>query len=167
MLRWALLVLCALALPGCPRATRPAPALDLRDHLPDDAVGQVPFDREALGDKATLITFFATWCLPCLGQLGLVSQLQEEYGPRGLQVIAVGMDLDGRRVLGPFAQAYAANLPVLVADDALRTGQTPFGKVKEVPVSVILDRRGQVVVAWPGLAEADDVRRQVERALER
>ena len=75
------------------------------------------------------------------------------------------MDLEGKRVLAPFAQTYATTFPVVVADDALRAGQTPFGRVQTLPSTVILARQGRVVVAWPGLANVDEVKAQVERAL--
>ena len=149
---------------GCRRGLRDAPP-DLRNYLPRESVGPVPYDRRALEGQATLITFFATWCFPCLGQLGLVAELQETYGPEGLRAVAVGMDLEGKRVLAPFAQTYATTFPVVVADDALRAGQTPFGRVQTLPSTVILDRQGRVVVAWPGLANVDEVKEQVERAL--
>lgn len=155
----------ALSAPGCRRNTRLAQE-DLRSYLHGPSVSPVPFDPSALEGNVTVVIFFATWCLPCLGQLSLVRELQDEYGERGLRVVAVGMDLDGARMLRPFSEHYAPNVPVLVADEALRSGETPFGKVREVPVSLILDRQGRFRVGWPGVAEAADVRREVERALE-
>ncbi len=149
---------------GCLRGVRDEPP-DLRNYLPRQSVGPVPYQRAALEGQATVITFFATWCFPCLGQLALVEELQEAYGERGLRAVAVGMDLEGAKVLGPFAQGYVKTLPVVVADDALRSGATPFGRVQTLPSTVILDRQGRVVVAWPGLANVDEVREQVERAL--
>ncbi len=151
---------------GCVRGLRP-PAGDLRDHLNGPSVSPTPFEPAGLEGKVTLVIFFATWCLPCLGQLALVRDLQDDYAARGFQAVAVGMDLDGPRMLRPFAEAYVPNLPVIVADEPLRRGETPFGPVREVPVSLILDRRGRFVVGWPGVAEADDIRRELERALDR
>lgn len=125
------------------------------------------FQPASLYEGPVLATFFATWCFPCLGQLPYFAELQHEYGDRGLRVVAVGMDLEGHKVLDPFAAQFGWPFPVLVGSDALRSGQTPFGPVKQLPSTVILARDGSVVAAWPGVADAKDVRAAVETALQR
>jgi hypothetical protein len=56
----------------------------------------------------------------------------EEIGPG-----AVGMDLEGPQVVRPFADQLGLRFPVLIADDALRNGQTAFAKVWLLPTTLI------------------------------
>jgi thiol-disulfide isomerase/thioredoxin len=39
-----------------------------------------------------LVNFWATWCVPCREEFPDLSRLQQNYGPRGLQVIGVSTD---------------------------------------------------------------------------
>jgi thiol-disulfide isomerase/thioredoxin len=138
---------------------------DLRPPLALEAVGRTPYAPAALAGRVVLVHFFATWCFPCLQEVPAVRALHERYGPRGLSVVGVGLDLDGRRTLAPFADSYALPYPVLVASDALREGQTPYGRIAELPSTVVLDRQGRPLAAWSGLAPPAKVAQLVEAAL--
>lgn len=151
---------------GC--AHRPdVPKADYRAALSLPVVGPVPYRRTTFDKNPMVVTFFATWCFPCLGQMALFAELQREFSGQGLQVVAVGMDLEGKKVLEPFANQSGYPFPVLVADERVRAGQTPFGPVRELPATVILDRRGEVVAAWPGVAQAEEIREALKTAVSR
>ncbi|MBX5482169.1 MAG: TlpA family protein disulfide reductase [Myxococcaceae bacterium] len=132
-----------------------------------DAPAPARFDPARLYGRPALVTFFATWCFPCLGQLPLFAELKKEHAADGLEVVAVGMDLDGRRVLEPFAAQAGLGFPVLIASEALVKGETPYGRVRELPTTVLFARDGSVVAAWPGLADAADLRAAVDEAVKR
>ena len=157
----------ALALlAGCahgPETDQPPPdyvgALELR------SVGPVRPGPGELRGHPVLATFFATYCFPCLGQLPLYGEFAREYAGQGLKVVAVGRDLEGEKMLRPFADDSGYPFAVLVADEALRKGETPFGSVSVLPSTVILAKDGTVVAAWAGLAQADDIRKALEKAL--
>lgn len=131
------------------------------------AVGPQQAAAENLSGRVVLVNFFATWCFPCVAELPTLEALQRDYGPEGLQVVGVGMDLEGARVLAPFASYYDLRYPVLVADERILTGQSVFGPIVALPTSFILDREGQVVAGWQGLAGHEDVAKAIEKALKR
>jgi hypothetical protein len=112
------------------------------------------------------VTFLATWCFPCLGQLPLLETEQKQHGARGFQIVAVGMDLEGAEVLEPFAREYALPYPLLVADEAIRKGQTAFGPIPVLPASFLFGRDGRLVTAFPGLLVPDELDQLIRRALE-
>jgi thiol-disulfide isomerase/thioredoxin len=170
-MRRALLTLgCALALAGCrsvpeaPRRVGPSPFLQA---LALPYVSATPFDWRNLHGQVVLVSFFATWCFPCLAELPTLEALQRRYGPAGFQAVLVGMDLEGARVLAPFAEQYALNFPVLVADEAMREGQSPFGLIPALPTTFLVDRQGRVAGAWKGAARHEDVAAAVQRLLRR
>lgn len=158
--------LCALLLLSCAHGrSGPEGPPDYLGALNLPAAGPVPHSPQALSGRVVVATFFATWCFPCLAQLSYFAQLQRELAEQGLSVVAVGMDLEGARVLRPFAEQQQVPYPVLAADERLRKGETPFGPISVLPSTVILDREGQVVAAWPGLANAEEVRAAIDQAL--
>ncbi|MBF5040820.1 TlpA family protein disulfide reductase [Aggregicoccus sp. 17bor-14] len=119
----------------------------------------------ALEGRVVLVAFVATWCLPCIAQLPTLDSLQKELGPQGLRTVAVGMDLDGEQVLAPFAEYYALPYPLVVASEPLRTGESPYGRVTSLPTFFLLDRRGEPLGAWEGIAGQEQLERAVRKAL--
>lgn len=165
-LQTAALLAMVVFLSGCAgRGLRPDELPDYRAPLALQSVGPTPYQHRALYDRPVLINFFSTWCFPCLGQLPYLGELQKEFGPQGLAVVTVGMDNEGAKVLQPFVEQSPQPFPVLVADEKIRKGETVFGAVRELPTTVILDREGKVVAAWPGIANADEVRKAVQEAV--
>lgn len=158
--------LLVLSLAGCGRGTKPVdagPAFLYALALP--SVGPMRHDVRALSGKVVLVSFFATWCFPCLAEMPTLEALQRDYGAKGFQVVSVGMDLEGEKVLQPFADHFALRYPVLVANDALREGQTAFGPIRALPTTILLDKRGRAVAAWEGVEGHTDVAKAIEKLL--
>lgn len=173
MRRAALAVGCALvlALAGCRtvpeepgRGSGTSPYLRA---LMLPSVGPTPLEWNRLPGRVVLVSFFATWCFPCLAELPTLEALQKEHGPQGFQVVLVGLDLDGAKVLEPFANQYALNFPVLVSDEPMQKGRSAFGLIPSLPCTFLLDKEGQVAGAWQGMAGHSDVSRAVEKLLRR
>jgi thiol-disulfide isomerase/thioredoxin len=144
-----------------------APGAGFLGALALPSVGAQRLSPGELSGQVVLVSFFATWCFPCVAEIPTLEALQRDYGPRGFRVVAVGMDLEGERVLAPFAEHYGLNYPVLVADEALIAGQSVFGPIRALPTTVILDREGRAVKAWQGMAGHEDVSKAIEKQLER
>jgi hypothetical protein len=111
------------------------------------------------------VTFLATWCFPCLVDLPALERLQLEHGSTGFQNIAVGMDLEGKTMLEPFARQYALSYPLMVASAPLLAGQTPVGRIRELPTRVLFGGDGQVLGAYAGLLPWSTLQHAVIEAL--
>ncbi|MCU0698870.1 MAG: TlpA family protein disulfide reductase [Myxococcaceae bacterium] len=157
-----------LLVAGCAHTTEPRfPHRDIfLGTLPQDVVGPVAFDRSAFGGKVVLVTFIATWCFPCLTDLATLDKLERDFGAKGFRQVVVGMDLEGRKVLEPFAAEYRLSYPLLVGDERLRKGQTPFGQIRELPARVLFDRQGEVIAAYSGVVSPTDLEAKVREALD-
>ena len=150
-------------LAGCTHARAAVqPAPDYRAELALPSVGPVPFDPNQLRGHPVIVIFFATWCMPCLGQLQFLSAIQRDYAARGLRVVAVGMDLEGRKVLEPFAVHSALPYPILVADPSFFRGESAFGPIRELPAGLMLDGEGRPVAGWTGFARPEALRAKLE-----
>jgi thiol-disulfide isomerase/thioredoxin len=96
--------------------------------------------------KVVLLNFWATWCGPCLLELPRFSAWQKQYGPAGLQVIAVSMDDDATPVRA-MARKLNLDFPVVMGDDKLGT---LYGGVLGLPVTYLIGRDGTVSARFEG-----------------
>jgi thiol-disulfide isomerase/thioredoxin len=106
--------------------------------------------------KVVVLSFWATWCAPCLQELEHLNRFQQAY-PDDLVVLAVSVDDAGtianvRRV----AKRNSWVMTVLLDQE---------GKVSAVlnprgtnPFSIFLDREGRVALSHEGYAPGDEVR---------
>ncbi len=137
-----------------------APALRL------PSAGSIPYSEAEAPGQVLLITFLATWCFPCIGQLPILEAEQRRHAARGFRIVAVGMDLEGAEVLAPFAQEYGLPFPLLVADERIRKGQTAFGPISSLPASFLFGRDGRLITAFAGLLLPSELDELIVRALE-
>ncbi len=129
--------------------------------LPRETAGRVPFEPQQLEGKVVLITFLATWCFPCLTEMVVLKRLQRDHEEKGFRNVIVGMDLEGRAVLEPFAESYRLTAPVVIADDVIRSGESVFGRIRELPTRLLFARNGKLVVGYSGVSKYEDLERLV------
>ncbi len=148
---------------GCARNSE-ATLADFRtfmNALPRQTAGRVAFEPWRLEGKVVLLTFIATWCFPCLTELRVINRLESDHSAKGFANVLVGMDLEGRQVLEPFAEGYALTVPLIVGDDRIRSGETVFGRIRELPSRMLFGRSGELVVGYSGIAQYESLERLV------
>lgn len=128
--------------------------------LPRLGGGTVRLSRYA--GEVVVVSFFATWCMPCVAEVPIFNTLHRKNGVR---VIGVGMDREGARVLEPFRDEFVIDYIVAVADDPVFEGQTPFGPIRGLPTNFVLDQRGRVVAAYAGLADPERLQQLIDDVL--
>ena len=90
--------------------------------------------------KVTYLTFFASWCTPCRREFPELNAMHKEFGPRGFQVVSVGVDRDPAKSAG-FARSAGATFPIVLDPDGLIQGMFD---VKSMPTTYILDKQGVI-----------------------
>lgn len=108
--------------------------------------------RVALSDykgKVVVLDFYATWCEPCRAETPQLVRLQNEYGPKGLQVIGlnVGGDEDREKVPA-YAKEFSIQYPLAYPDDDLVTKY--LGDNENIPQSFVFDRNGTLLKRFVG-----------------
>jgi thiol-disulfide isomerase/thioredoxin len=112
----------------------------------------------SLRGRAVLISFWASWCGPCLREMPLLAELQREHGGR-LQVLAI--NTEGR---ADVARAFAGRLgaaTVLLDDGSIARR---FG-VQTLPHLVLLGRDGHVRYVHVGRGNDARLRQKVAEAV--
>jgi peroxiredoxin len=142
---------------GPSSATSKMPAFS----LPNVIDGKTIDSREFQG-KALLVTFFATWCPPCMEEVPTLIKLQKEFANDGFSVIGLSVDEQGPGVVVKLIGKQGINYPVMMADS--RTIQD-FGGVYGIPVSFLVNRSGNVVKKYPGEVPLSVLARDIKNVM--
>ena len=113
--------------------------------------------------KAVVVNFWATWCGPCKTEMPWLVDLQQKYGPEGLQILGVAMDDSGKDTISEFANYMHINYPVLMGKEAVAQR---YGNVQFLPATFYVDRNGKIVDRVFGIVDRSEIEANVKRALE-
>ncbi|MEW6518972.1 MAG: TlpA disulfide reductase family protein [Thermodesulfobacteriota bacterium] len=104
-------------------------------------------DSSELQGKVMLITFFATWCPPCMQEIPSLIDLQKEFGAKGFTVVAISVDQGGTSAVKRVIEKTGINYPVLMADSKVTSD---FGGIVGIPTSFLVNQQGNVIKNYPG-----------------
>ena len=127
------------------RAPR-AQANEVRVGQPAPAAALVTLDGKRLSTpdlkgQVVILTFWATWCVPCRDELPLLSTYAAEHAAQGLSVLGFTLntadELDQVR-----AVARTLSFPVGFLEHSSAPG---YGRIWRIPVNFTIDRAGRLV----------------------
>jgi peroxiredoxin len=111
-----------------------------------------------------LLNYWATWCPPCLEELGYFETLQHEFEDRGFRIVAVnGIEQDVLDDVRATVSEAGISYPVLLDHDeeVWKTFQVQF-----MPTTFYIDARGIIRGIQLGSAGEGDFRANVLKLLE-
>lgn len=127
--------------------------------LPDLDGQQV--SSSAWADKVVIINYWASWCPPCVREIALFMQTQQQLGEAGVQVI--GIAVDRRDDVKRFLADYPINYPILMANpEAIALAKRLGNRIEGLPFTVIFDRRGRRVFSRTGELTATDLKAELD-----
>ncbi len=110
----------------------------------------------SLRGKPLLLNFWATWCPPCVKEMPMLDAFYQTQRARGWQV--VGLAVDSPTPVREFLKRVPVSFPIGLAgmegSELSRALGNPNGSL---PFTVVLNRKGDVVVQKLGSIEADDL----------
>ena len=109
-----------------------------------------------VGDGPILLSFWATWCKPCLEELNEYKQIYSEYKDKGFKMYAISTDDENTVAkVKPLVKSKGYNFPVLLDtnSDAVR-----LYYAQSVPYSVILDKKGMIIYSHLGYMKGDEIK---------
>lgn len=143
----AVVLICGFVWLGWAQRARYAPA-DAGTPAPAYRAATLDGDTVALADYAgqvVLLNVWATWCKPCVREMPALQRLYDRLHARGLEVLAVSVDVDAPVVGAPdiagFARDLGLTFPIL--HDASGAVEAAFNVIG-LPVTVVITRDGRI-----------------------
>ena len=98
-----------------------------------------------------VINLWATWCAPCVAEMPSLAALSKTLAPDDIAVLPLSSDRGGANVVRAFYQQNGiASLPVLLDP---KGAAARAWRVRGVPTSVIIDRKGRERARVEGAAD--------------
>jgi len=100
--------------------------------------------------KAVLLSFFATWCKPCMKEMPILKKLHSRWKVPGkdVEVVYIGMS-QGPKELAPWAKE--ENIPWRVVPDSFGLLARRYG-ASQLPHLILIDREGKIAFQHRGIA---------------
>ncbi len=108
---------------------------------------------EQLKGKVVVVDFWATWCGPCVHEIPGYIALQKKYGDRGLVIVGLSVDQNGKTVVSKFISDRGINYTIALATEEVIAA---FGGVEAIPTTFLIDREGYIRHKKTGAMESEE-----------
>ena len=156
IIQTVIVCLCVLVTTSLYAATK-MPSFTLPDVVSGETVNSSSFKGKSL-----LITFFATWCPPCIQEVPTLIKLQNSYKDKDFSVIGLSVDQGGSKVVKKLVLKKSINYPVMMADDITMQN---FGGVYGIHVSFLVNKKGNVVKKYTGYIAKSVLEKDIKKIL--
>jgi peroxiredoxin len=92
--------------------------------------------------KVVLLNFWATWCVPCVEEMGSLEQLSRQFKGKNFEVIAISLDEGGWSAIDRFLSKIPVSFTILLDADFKVADQ--YGTYR-VPETYLINSKGQIV----------------------
>lgn len=117
------------------------------------------FNNDSIKGKVVLLEFWTTWCGYCEDERPFVERLNEEFGDKGLIILAVNVG-ESKKTVKKYLEQHPRKTRVVLTDDtnlAAMYGATVY------PIYVVIDREGNVAGEQKGAGGETALRDLVAR----
>jgi len=137
------------------------PDLEVRD------VENKALKLSGFNGKPTIITFWASWCGPCVGEMPVLQKVVESYQGR-LQVLAIAVQ-EERRASLQFITEHPQYKFTFLTDPQAGEAGTPllsFFEIQGIPVGLFVGSEGKIVDRWTGFKDEKEFVERIRKLME-
>lgn len=110
---------------------------------------------EITGEGPVLLSFWATWCKPCVQEMIELNRIYEEYKSEGFNLVAISIDSEKNVArVKPFIKSKNYDFTVLL-DTNSEVARIYYAQI--VPYTVLLDENGSIVYSHMGYKKGDEI----------
>ncbi len=157
-----LLIFCGIVLGGIllglwrPYTPIPVPELNIK------SLSGATIELSALRGKPLLINFWATDCAACIREIPHLTELYQNFHPKGLEIIGISMYYDIPSHVVEMTRM--KQLPYQIALDLKGEYANAFGRVQLTPSTFLISKDGIILAKFIG-ALPKDLATQIEQLL--
>lgn len=101
------------------------------------------------GKKVVMLEFWAEWCEICKREMPNLVKLQNEWGPKGFQILSVVLPGGGLDGVKKIIKDKKLNYPALLDVD-MELAMKKYGLAGPIPLKVVIDKKGVIRYAHVG-----------------
>ena len=116
-----------------------------------------------LKGRVTLVNFWATSCVTCVGEMPKVIATYDKYHAKGYDTLAVAMSYDPPSYVVNFTET--RKLPFKVAIDNTGAVAKAWGDVQLTPTTYLVNKRGEIVKRYVGEPDFAELHQLIETLL--
>ena len=132
---------------------------DVTDFTLNDVDGNsVSLSEYAGKGKPVIISFWATWCKPCIAEMPHLQQIYERN-----KAVVLAISLDGPETeadVAPFVKSKGFTFPVLI--DTETRAASLYTPRRAAPFTVIINKSGKIVKRREGFNPGDEVQLEAD-----
>lgn len=121
----------------------------------EDIDGNTVNLKASIGKGPILLSFWATWCKPCIEEMVEVQKTYEEFSEKGLILYAISIDNEkSASKVKPLVKSKKYTFPVLLDpnSDAARKYYA-----QAIPFVALIDKKGTIVYTHMGYKKGDEI----------
>lgn len=107
-----------------------------------------------IGKGPVLISFWATWCKPCMEEMSELNKIHEELKDKGFTLLAISTDNEKTIAkVKPLVKSKGFNFTVLL-DKNSDVARKYYAQ--QIPFSVLIDKDGKIISSHMGYMKGDE-----------
>jgi thiol-disulfide isomerase/thioredoxin len=118
------------------------------------------FNNESVKGKVVLFEFWTTWCQYCHQEEALVEQVDKEFSPKGLIVLAVDV-AESKKTVKKYLEQHPRSCRIVLTED---TNLAAMYQANSYPIYVVVDRDGKIAAEQRGAGGERALRRMLAQA---
>lgn len=106
------------------------------------------------GNGPILLSFWATWCKPCLEEMAEFNKIYNEYKDKGFSILAISTDSEKSVAkVKPYIKSKGYGFPVLL-DTNNEVARKYYAQ--QMPYTIMIDKNGNIVYSHLGYMKGDE-----------